>query len=55
MPHIDLKNINSAKTAFDVVQPFAQKIDGGIVKVVDTFINASKQSVLIEALAIEGS
>ena len=53
MPHIVLENINSAKTAFDAVQPFAQKIDGGILKVVDKFINASEQSALIESLAIE--
>lgn len=53
MPHIVLENINSTKAAFDAVQPFASKIDGGILKVVDKYINASEQSALIESLAIE--
>lgn len=53
MPHIVLQNINSSKTAFDAVEPFIKKIDGGILKVVDKYINASEQSVLVESLAIE--
>ena len=53
MPHIVLENINSTKAAFDAVHPFANKIDGGILKVVDKYINASEQSALIESLAIE--
>lgn len=53
MPHIVLEKINSTKAAFDAVQPFAHKIDGGILKVVDKYINASEQSALIESLAIE--
>ena len=53
MPHIVLENINSTKAAFDAVQPFANKIEGGILKVVDKYINASEQSALIESLAIE--
>jgi len=53
MPHIVLEKINSTKVAFDAVQPFATKIDGGILKVVDKYINVSEQSALIESLAIE--
>ncbi len=53
MPHIVLEKINSAKIAFDAVQPFVNKIDGGILKVLDKYINASEQSALIESLAIE--
>ena len=53
MPHIVLENINSTKAAFDAIQPFANKIDGGILKVVDKFINACEKSALIESLAIE--
>ena len=53
MPHIVLEKIHSIKAAFDAVQPFANKIDGGILKVVDKYINASEQSALIESLAIE--
>jgi len=53
MPHIVIEKINSVKAAFDAVQPFANKIDGGILKVVDKYINVSEQSALIESLAIE--
>lgn len=53
MPHIVLENINSAKEAFDVVEPFANKIEGGMLKVLDKYINATQQTSLIEALAIE--
>ena len=53
MPHIVLENINDTKEAYEVLSPFAQKIDGGILKVMDTYINAKAQSVLVESLAIE--
>jgi CHASE3 domain sensor protein len=53
MPHIVLENINSTKEAFDAVEPFAQKIEGGILKVMDKYINASEQTALVESLAIE--
>jgi hypothetical protein len=54
MPHIVLEKINSTETAFDAVEPFIEKIDGGILKVVDKYLNIGKQSPLIESLAIEG-
>jgi len=53
MPHIVLENINSTKEAFQAVQPFANKIEGGMLKVMDKYINANEQTALIEALAIE--
>lgn len=54
MPHIVLENINSTKEAFEAVQPFSKMVEGGILKVMDKYINASAQSALIESLAIEG-
>ena len=48
-----LNNIKSTKDAYEAVTPFAQKIEGGILKVIDKYINASEQTVLIESLAIE--
>lgn len=53
MPHIVLENINSTKEAFNALQPFSSKIQGGILKVLDKYINASQQSALIDSLAIE--
>jgi hypothetical protein len=52
MPHIVLENINSVKEAFDVIDPFVNKIDGGVLKVTDKYINASQQSALIESLVV---
>jgi hypothetical protein len=53
MPHIVLENINSAQEAFDRVEKFANKIEGGILKVMDKYLNGDKQTALVEALAIE--
>ncbi len=53
MPHIVLENINSTKEAYEAITPFAHKIEGGMLKMLDKYINASEQSVLIESLAIE--
>lgn len=53
MPHIVLENINNTKEAFDSVNSFAQKIDGGMLKVMDKYINANEQTALIDSLAIE--
>lgn len=53
MPHIVLENINETKQAFDAIKVFANKIDGGMLKVMDKYISANAQIALIEALAIE--
>lgn len=53
MPHIVLENINDTKKAYEAVTPFAEKTEGGILKVMDKYINAKEQSVLVESLAIE--
>lgn len=53
MPHIVLDNIDSTKDAYEALTPFSQKIDGGILKVTDKYINGAENSVLIESLAIE--
>lgn len=53
MPHIVLQNINNSKQAYEKVESFAHKIEGGMLKIMDKYINASEQTALIEALAIE--
>jgi hypothetical protein len=53
MPHIVLENINATKEAFDALESFVNKIDGGMLKVMDKYLNASGQTALVEALAIE--
>jgi hypothetical protein len=54
MPHIVLENINTINEAYEAVKPFANKIEGGMLKVMDKYINSTGQIVMIEALAIEG-
>lgn len=54
MPHIVLENINSTQNAYESITPFSERIDGGILKVSDKYLNSSKQSALIESIAVEG-
>jgi hypothetical protein len=54
MPHIVLENINAVNDAYEAITPFSNKIDGGMLKVMDKYINSTGQIVLIEALAVEG-
>ena len=53
MPHVVLENLNSAKVAFDAVVPFATKIDGGILKVTDKYLNTDANKGLVESRAVE--
>ena len=53
MPHVVLENINSASIAFDSVVPFTTRIDGGILKVTDKYLNADQNKALVESLAVE--
>lgn len=53
MPHIVLEKINTTEEAYEKVEPFSNKIEGGILKVMDKYINHTKQTALIEALSIE--
>ncbi len=53
MPHIVLENINTTKEAYEAVEAFSNKIEGGILKVMDKYINANEQTALIESLAVE--
>jgi hypothetical protein len=53
MPHVVLENTPSTLHAFQAIEPLTLKIDTGILKLGDKYINAAETSVLIEALAIE--
>lgn len=53
MPHIVLENINSTQKAYESIIPFSERIEGGILKVSDKYINSSAQSALIESIAVE--
>jgi hypothetical protein len=53
MPHVVLENINSAKEALDSVVPFTNRIEGGLLKVTDKYLNSGQNKALVESLAIE--
>ena len=55
MPHVVLENINSVTEVFNSIVPFTSRIDGGILKVTDTYINSGENKVLVESLAIENN
>jgi len=53
MPHVVLEHAQSTLHAFQAIEPITLKIDTGILKLGDKYINAAETIVLIEALAIE--
>ena len=55
MPHVVLENINSVREVLDSIVPFMTKIDGGVLKVTDTYINSAQNKVLVESLAVENN
>jgi hypothetical protein len=55
MPHVVLENINSVREVLNSIVPFTTRIDGGILKVTDRYINSAENKVLVESLAIENN
>lgn len=53
MPHVVLELINSAKLAFESVVPFTTRIEGGVLKVTDKYLNAGQNKALVESLVVE--
>jgi hypothetical protein len=53
MPHIVLENAKSVKKCYESVNPQMIKIDGGILKITDKYINEKENSALIESIAVE--
>jgi hypothetical protein len=53
MPHVVLEQAKSVKKSFELVQTGAHKIDGGILKITDKYLNAREDSALIESIAVE--
>jgi len=53
MPHVVLENINSASVAFDNVVMFTIRIDGGVLKVTDKYLNSDQNKALVDSLAVE--
>jgi len=54
MPHIVLEKAKSVESCYDVVERDVFKIEGGILKITDKYINATGTSALLESVAVEG-
>jgi len=53
MPHIVLEKANSVQECYDVIEPMIHKIEGGILKITDKYINAKATSAYLESIAVE--
>lgn len=53
MPHVVLEKASSVKKCFDAVNTGAHKIEGGILKITDKYLNEKEDSALIESIAVE--
>jgi len=55
MPHVVLEQAKLTPELFQMIEPLTLKIDTGILKLGEKYINAKGNIVLIESLAIENS
>jgi len=55
MPHVVLEQAKLTPELFQMIEPLSLKIDTGILKLREKYINAKGTIVLIESLAIENS
>jgi hypothetical protein len=53
MPHIVLEKAISVEACLKAVEPMIERVENGILKITDTYLNAPKNSALIESIAIE--
>jgi hypothetical protein len=53
MPHIVLEKANSVQECYDAIEPMVQKIEGGILKITDKYINSKATSALLESISVE--
>lgn len=53
MPHIVLEKAKSVKQCINAVEPMMEKLERGILKITDCYLNRNENSALIESIAIE--
>jgi len=53
MPHIVLEKAKSVQKCYDAIEPMVQKVEKGILKITDKYINTQQTSALLESIAIE--
>jgi len=53
MPHIVLEKAKSVKECSSVIEPMMDRVEKGILKITDVYLNKNENSALIESIAIE--
>ncbi|CAA6804046.1 MAG: Unknown protein [uncultured Sulfurovum sp.] len=53
MPHIVLEKAKSVRECYDAIDVMVEKIDGGILKITDKYINAKETSALLESVTVD--
>jgi len=53
MPHIVLEKAQSVKECYKTIEPMVQKLEKGILKITDKYIDYRGNSALIESIAVE--
>ena len=53
MPHIVLEKAKSVKDCYDAIEPSVHKIENGILKITDKYVNEKENSALIESVTVE--
>lgn len=54
MPHIVLEKAKNVKECYEVIEIEAFKIEDGILKITDKYINKNETSALLESVTVEG-
>lgn len=53
MPHIVLEKAKSVKECAHVIEPMMYRVEKGILKITDIYLNKNENSALLESIAIE--
>jgi len=53
MPHIVLEKAKSVRECYDAVEVMVERVEGGILKITDKYINTKETSALIESVTVD--
>lgn len=54
MPHIVLEKATSVRKCYDQIDLIVEKIEGGVLKITDKYINSRESSALLESVVVQG-
>lgn len=53
MPHIVLEKAKSVKSCYESVEISVEKIEGGVLKITDKYINIKETSALLDSVTVD--